>query len=103
MKTEDIWPSVVNILPADLEQTAQQTGALERCRKVPNAAALMRLILADALSDLSVKDVAAWAAGLGIVAKTWDLAKAQAWMSARVVGTRTIKGTMIWVLTTLNP
>jgi hypothetical protein len=35
--------------------------------------------------------------------KTWDLAKAQAWISARVVGTRTIKGTMIWVLTTLNP
>jgi hypothetical protein len=73
MKTEDIctqgiWPSVVAILPSDLEQTAQRTGALERCRKVPNAAALMRLIFAYALSDLSIKDVAAWAAGLGILA-----------------------------------
>ena len=67
---EDRWASVVNILPSDLEQTARQTGALERCRKVPNAEALMRLILAYALSDFSLKDVAGWAAGLGIMEMT---------------------------------
>jgi len=64
---EDTWASVVNRLPSDLEQSARQTGAVERCRKVPNAVALMRLILAYALSDFSLKDVAAWAAGLGIM------------------------------------
>ena len=67
---EDKWASVVNILPSDLEQSARQTGALERCRKVPNAMALMRLILAYALSDFSLKDVAAWAGGLGIMEMT---------------------------------
>jgi hypothetical protein len=88
--TEDIWPSVVTILPSDLEQTAQDSGALERCRKVPNAAALMRLILAYALSDLSIKDVAAWAAGLGIVAMSgpgffYRLRRSEQWLQT-VIG-----------------
>ncbi len=67
---EDKWASVVSTLPSDLEQSARQTGALERCRKVPDAVALLRLILAYALSDFSLKDVAAWAAGLGIMEMT---------------------------------
>jgi hypothetical protein len=88
--TDDIWPSVVSMLPSDLEQTAQQTGALERCRKVPNAAALMRLILAYALSDISIKDVAAWAAGLGIVTMSgpaffYRLRRSEEWLQT-VIG-----------------
>lgn len=60
------WPYVLTLLPPDLEESAKQTGALVRCRHVPNAAALMRMALAYAVSDLSLKDVAAWASALKI-------------------------------------
>ena len=33
--------------------------------------------------------------------KTWDLAKATAWIPARVIGGRTRDGDVIWVLTTV--
>lgn len=66
MKAEDIcndgkWSCIVEALPRDLEESAQHYGALIRRKKVPNALALMRMELAYALSDLSIKDVAAWA------------------------------------------
>jgi len=54
------------VLPADLDVTARECGALIRCRNVPSAANLIRLALAYALSDMSFKDVAAWANGLEI-------------------------------------
>jgi hypothetical protein len=113
----------------------------------------MRLIFAYALSDLFIKDVAAWAAGLGILVvarlsphtiRVCNLKKQKINLlsyedkipkmrarrlnvlipvpperprrvtrpgilpkrkhgHARVVGARTIKGTVIWVLTTLTP
>jgi hypothetical protein len=93
----DTWASVVNKLPSDLEQSARQTGALERCRKVPNAVALMRLILAYALSDFSLKDVAAWAAGLGIMEMTgpaffYRLQSSQKWLQ-HVLGQLLSEGT----------
>lgn len=82
---EDIWARVVKILPSDLEQSARKAGALERCRKIPSAVSLIRLILAYALSDLSLKDAAAWAAGLGIMDITgpaffYRLQSAQKWL-----------------------
>lgn len=94
---EDKWASVVNILPADLGQSARQTGALERCRKVPNAVALMRLILAYALSDFSLNDVAAWAAGLGIMEMTgpaffYRLRSSEKWLQ-HVLGQLLCEGT----------
>lgn len=71
MKTHTIptgqqWPYLQTLLPQDMEESAHQTGALVRCRNVPNAQALMRMALAYAVSDLSLKDVAAWAASLGV-------------------------------------
>jgi len=54
------------LLPSDLEESARATKALLRCRNVPNAAALIRMALAYALSDLSLKDVAAWASALDV-------------------------------------
>jgi len=71
MKTEAVheeeqWPYIVTLLPRDLEEGARRSGALRRCRNVSDAAALVRLALAYAVTDLSLKDVAAWAAGLGV-------------------------------------
>jgi hypothetical protein len=57
----------LSMLPPDLEQSARAEGALKRCRNVPNAAALIRTTLAYALSDLSIKDVAAWATAQGVM------------------------------------
>lgn len=58
---QEAWPYILTLLPPDFEEAARETGALVRCRNVPNAAALLRLALAYAVSDLSLKDVAAWA------------------------------------------
>jgi len=58
---DGLWPYLATLLPEDLEETARASGALVRCRNVPSAEALMRLALAYAVSDLSMKDVAAWA------------------------------------------
>ena len=58
---DGLWPYLATLLPEDLEETARASGALVRCRNVPSAEALLRLVLAYAVSDLSMKDVAAWA------------------------------------------
>jgi hypothetical protein len=43
---DDDW--VWTLLPTDLEESAYQTSALDRCRNIPNAAAFMRMALAYA-------------------------------------------------------
>src|SRR5260370_25910920 len=60
------WDYVRTLLPSDLEESARKTNALLRCRNVPDAAALIRMALAYAVSDLSLKDVAAWASALNV-------------------------------------
>ena len=60
------WDYVRTLLPVDLEQTAKALNALVRCRNVPDAEALMRMALAYAVSDLSLKDVAAWASAMNL-------------------------------------
>src|SRR5487761_1543324 len=59
-------PFILTLLPRDLEDSARQSEALMRCRNVPSAAALIRMALAYAVSDLSLKDVAAWASAMGL-------------------------------------
>lgn len=61
----DMWPYVSRFFP-NLEESARQCGAIKRSRNVPNAEALIRLGMAYAVSDLSFKDVAAWAGALEI-------------------------------------
>jgi len=56
-----------------------------RCRNVPDARALLRMALAYALSDLSLKDVAAWASSLGVAEITgpglfYRLRESEAWL-----------------------
>jgi hypothetical protein len=87
---EDQWEYVRTLLPADMEESAKQAKALVRCRNVPDAAALMRMALAYALSDLSLKDVAAWASSLEVAEITgpglfYRLREAEDWLE-RVLG-----------------
>jgi hypothetical protein len=72
------WEYVRRLLPSDREQSARQTPAPLRCRNVPDAAALMRMALAYARSDLSLKDVAAWASTLEV----WPRSLGQACFTA---------------------
>ena len=73
------------LLPSDLEESARKSNALQRCRNVPDAAALIRLALAYAVSDLSLKDVAAWASALEVAQITgpglfYRLREAEGWL-----------------------
>ena len=79
------WPYVLTLLPPDLEDSARENQALVRCRNVRDAEALMRMALAYAVSDLSLKDVAAWAQTLGVAEITgpglfYRLREAEAWL-----------------------
>ena len=79
------WEYVQTLLPSDIEVTARETKALLRCRNVPNAVALLRMALAYAVSDLSLKDVAAWATSLELAEITgpglfYRLREAEVWL-----------------------
>jgi hypothetical protein len=89
---EQEWPHVLTLLPSDLEDSARESEALVRCRNVPDAAALMRMALAYAVSDLSLKGVAAWANALGLAQITgpglfYRLCEAEAWLQRVLVQT----------------
>lgn len=82
----DQWAYVRTLLPADLEQSARGLNALVRCRNVPDAAALIRMALAYAVSDLSLKDVAAWASAMDLAEITgpglfYRLREAEGWLA----------------------
>ena len=82
---EEDWEYVRTLLPSDLEESARATKALLRCRNVPDATALIRLALAYAVSDLSLKDVAAWASALDVAHITgpglfYRLREAEDWL-----------------------
>ena len=82
---EEEWEHVRTLLPADLEESARKNNALLRCRNVPDAAALIRMALAYAVSDLSLKDVAAWASALDVAQITgpglfYRLREAEGWL-----------------------
>jgi len=55
------WDRVVAMIPLDLEKTAKADQALQRRREVRSAQDLLRLVLAYALCDWSLRLVAAWA------------------------------------------
>jgi len=79
------WPYVLTLLPSDLEDSARASEALLRCRNIPDAKALLRMALAYAVSDLSLKDVAAWAHALGLAEITgpglfYRLREAEGWL-----------------------
>jgi len=57
---------VVELLPADLEESARTTQALQRRREVRSAKDLLRLVLAYALCDWSLRLVGAWVLLIGL-------------------------------------
>jgi hypothetical protein len=82
---EEDWEYVRTLLPSDLEESARVNKALLRCRNVPDATALIRMALAYAVSDLSLKDVAAWASALDVAQITgpglfYRLREAEGWL-----------------------
>lgn len=61
------WAALLQILSGiDLVTTARQTKALIRRRGVPDAESLLRLALAYAVGNLSLRSTAAWAALTGV-------------------------------------
>jgi hypothetical protein len=62
----DDWSYVATLLPHDLGHLAVETGAIRRWREVASGEALARLVLAYGVTDLSFKEVAAWAAAEGV-------------------------------------
>ena len=63
---DDDWPLLLTLLPADLDASAKQTGALQRKRGVPSAQALLRLAFAFAYAGLSLRACAIWARQTGV-------------------------------------
>jgi hypothetical protein len=87
---DEDWEYVRTLLPGDLEESAYRSSALLRCRNIPDAASFMRIALAYAVSDLSLKDVAAWASALQLAEITgpglfYRLRQAEPWL-AQVLG-----------------
>lgn len=63
---EEKWAHILSVLPRDLDESARATGCVERFRNVRSGANLLRVMLAYGVSDLSLKDTAAWAKADGI-------------------------------------
>jgi hypothetical protein len=61
------WAAILRLMAGvNLDVTARQTRALLRRRGVPDAEALLRLVLAYAVSGLSLRSTAAWASMAGV-------------------------------------
>src|SRR5258707_9536079 len=98
------WDYVRTLLPSDLEHSAKAMSALVRCRNVPDAEALMRMALAYAVSDLSLKDVAAWASAMNLAEITgpglfYRLREAEGWLAhvlAQTLATQALASPMKW-------
>jgi hypothetical protein len=57
---DDDWKYLCQYLPEDLSELAKATGTVKRWRNVKNGEELLRLILAYAIEDLSLRSTAAW-------------------------------------------
>jgi hypothetical protein len=57
---DEQWSYVLSLLPADLEDTARETGALVRKREVKSASDLLRLAMAYGLCGRSLRGTSAW-------------------------------------------
>ena len=57
---DEDWKYLCQYLPEDLSELAKATGTVKRWRNVKNGEELLRLILAYAIEDLSLRSTAAW-------------------------------------------
>lgn len=81
----DQWLEVMGLLPADLEDSCRQKGAMERRREIKKAEDLLRLCFAYGLCDMSLRATAAWAETIDLgkmsdVAVMKRLQKARGWL-----------------------
>jgi hypothetical protein len=81
----DEWQYVLNMMPADLEESARAMLAFQRRREVDSAATLLRLALCYGFCDMSLRQLGAWAEGSGVahlsdVAILQRLRCASAWL-----------------------
>lgn len=62
------WTRVITRLggPEELEASAREAKAFSRRREIPDAAALLRLVLAYCLGEGGLRSTAAWAAAIGL-------------------------------------
>jgi hypothetical protein len=61
------WEFLLTFLPVGWEEKAKELGALRRCRKVPNAAVLLRALLMHLAEGCSLRETAVRARAGGIV------------------------------------
>lgn len=64
----DEWVQVCGQIPVDVEGLAQETHVLRRRRAVKSALDLLRLVLAYAVCDWSLRLIGAWATVIGLAA-----------------------------------
>lgn len=81
-----LWDYIVRELPDDLDDSALRTGALIRKKGVDSASDLLRIILTYGVTDLSLKNVAAWASASAITdisseALFYRIRDAKEWLS----------------------
>jgi Transposase DDE domain len=57
---DDDWKYLCQYLPRNVSELAKASGAVERWRNVKNGEELLRIILAYAIEDLSLRSTAAW-------------------------------------------
>jgi len=62
----DLWRYAVSCLPDDFEDSCFDKLAIRRRRAVVSPEVLLRLCLAYSVCDLSLRQTAAWAAGIGL-------------------------------------
>lgn len=62
----DQWEQLSEMLPADLEASAKASGALVRRRGISSASVLLRLVLAYAVLDWSLRMVGGWGVLMGL-------------------------------------
>lgn len=79
------WEKVRGEIPDDLEATARSSKALVRGRKIKTAESLLRLVLAYAVCDWSLRMVGAWAviqqiAAVSDVALLYRFCQCQQWL-----------------------
>lgn len=60
------WPDVLKLMPVDLDKSASEYSAIRRRREIGSGGDLLRLALAYAVCDYSLREAGAWAERIGM-------------------------------------